>query len=149
MLVDPARGGAPLGDGPEEGGLPALHIPCRKDTGDTGHPVLITPDSTALSKSHPELLQHPRAFGSDKAHREQHQIAGKLIIGAFDLPKYEPAIYPVHLDEPKLERFEAAHFITDKAFSGDRIDPLAAFFMGGGNPVDIGPERPGIILCAL
>src|SRR3989454_9054990 len=76
VAIDPARGGAALGNGPDDQRLAPLHIAAGENAGDARHPVGVTPDIAALGELHAELGEHPRPLGAEEAHREQDEVAG-------------------------------------------------------------------------
>ena len=56
-----------------------------------------------------------------------------------------PSAVAANLDVDRLERADAALVVAEEPLGRDRIDALAAFFMGRRGPEDVGPLRPGIV----
>src|SRR5262249_14209627 len=87
----------------------------------------------ALVELDAELLDHPLTLGPDEAHREEHELARQLEVGALDL--LETAVD--HLD---LVRDEGAHLavvVTDEPLSVDAVHALAALLVGRRHPEDV------------
>src|SRR6266542_6798468 len=143
--VHAARRAPPLGDGPDDEGLAALHVARREDPRHARHPVGVPPDIAALGELDAELGEHPGALGSEEAHGEERQVAGKDELGAGDLLERDAAIVLHHLDLRDLQANEASPLVAEQAPGRDGVDALAALLVSGGDAVNIGPLGPWVV----
>jgi hypothetical protein len=62
--------------------LPALHVTSGEDTRLAGHPTSVAPDRATLGQINAKIGEELRAFRTDEAQGEQHEIGLELGLGA-------------------------------------------------------------------
>ena len=138
--VDAGGARAALGDRPHDQALAAAHVAAREDARLAGHEALVARDVAARVELDAELLEHARALRADEAHRQQHQLARQLEVGALDLLE-------LAVDELDLVRAQRAHVavvVAEEALGVDAVDALAALLVRRRDAEDVGLRRPRI-----
>ena len=92
------------------------------------------------SKATPRSVEPAAPLRADEAHRQQHELARQLEVGALDL--LEAAVD--HLDLVRPQRAHVAVVVADEALGVDREDPLAALFVGRRRALHQRPRRPRV-----
>ena len=92
------------------------------------------------SSSTPSSSSRPGALGAEEAHREQHELARQLEVGALDL--LEPAVD--HLDLVRPQRAHVAVVVVDEALGVHAVDALAALFVRRRDLEDVGERGPRV-----
>ena len=99
-------------------------------------------DVAALVELDAELLEQTRALRADEAHREQHELARQLEVGALDLLERHAAVDELLLDLVGTQRAHVAVVVAEEALGVHRVHALAALFVGGRDAVDHRVGRP-------
>ena len=114
--------------------------PQANTPGLAGHERRVARDVAPRVELDAEVLEQAGAFGAEEAHREQHELARQLEVGALDL--LEPAVD--HLDLVRTQRAHVAVVVADEALGVHAVDALAALFVRRRHPEDVGERRPRV-----
>ena len=87
-----------------------------------------------------ELLEHALLLRAEEAHREEHELARQLEVGALDL--LELAVD--HLDLVGAQRAHVAVVVAEEALGVDAVDALAALLVRRRHPEDVRPRGPRV-----
>ena len=90
---------------------------------------VVARDVAPLVELDAELLEQALALRADEAHREQHELARQLEVGALDLLERHPAVDDLLLDLVRAQRADVAVVVAEEALGVDRVHPLAALFV--------------------
>ena len=93
--------------------------------------LAVAGDVAALVELDAELLEQPGALRADEAHREQHELARQLEVGAVDLLERHAAVDELLLDLVRAQRADVAVVVAEEALGVHRVDALAALFVRG------------------
>src|SRR5579864_1716642 len=120
---------ATLGDCPHDQALAASHVAARENPWLAGHKNGVARHVATRIQLHAERFQHGAAFGTNKAHGQQHQLALHLKIRAVDLQ--ELAVDEFHF--VRTQTCQIAKLVADETFSVHAVDALATFFVSRRN----------------
>src|SRR5207247_10361517 len=125
-------------------GLAAGHVAGSEDAGNVRHFVGVSGDVTAFIDGDAELGEHPVAFGTEKSHREEHEIGINREFGSGDLMHVSALEFNV--DAMKL--FDVP-VTAGEAFCQNAVLARAAFFVRRGGTEDVRPIGPRIVQSAI
>ena len=99
-------------------------------------------DVAPLVELDTELLEQSFALRPDESHREQHELARELEVGALDLLERHAAVDELLLDLVGPQRAHVAGVVAEEALGVHRVHALAALLVGRRDAVDHRIRRP-------
>ena len=82
---------------------------------------VVARDVAALVELDAELLEQALALRTDEAHREQHELARQLEVGALDLLERHAAVDDLLLDLVRAQRAHVAVVVAEEALGVHRV----------------------------